>query len=360
MLKKDPDYFMQLAFKESLKGLGRTRPNPIVGAVVVNNGKVISKGYHPKAGLPHAEIYALDKAGAKARGADLYVTLEPCCIIGRTAACTERIIEAGIKRVFIGIKDPNPKVNGRGIAILKRNGIDVKVGFLQKQINDSNRTFNKFITKRLPFITVKIAQSIDGKIATFSGNSKWITSQESRDLAHKMRSGFDASITGINTVIKDNPRFREANLRIVVDSKLKIPVNSRIFESGKIIIATTQLASLDKVVKISKKADIIFCPLEKGRVNLLFLMKELAKRELSSVLVEAGGELTGSFFDAKLVDKVLFFIAEKIIGGKNAISSIEGIGVKKAAQAIKLENVNFKKIGEDSLIEGYVNVHRNY
>lgn len=354
MPKQDYNYFMRLAYEESLKGLGGTHPNPIVGALVVKNNKIVSKGYHLKAGGPHAEVSALDKAGRKAKGADLYVTLEPCCSFGRTPPCTNKIISAGIKRVFIGIKDPNPNNNGRGIKILKKNGIKVKVGFLEDKIKDSNRIFIKYITKKIPFVTVKIAQSLDGKIATSAKESKWITSAKSRSIAHKIRRDFDAVITGANTVIHDDPHFKEAKLKVIVDAYLRTPLKAKIFRSGKVIIAATRMASRNRISLLSKRAEILICSAEDKHVDLVFLLKELAKREISSVLVEAGGGLTGAFFDNCFVDRVLFFIAPKIIGGQNAISSIEGKGVDKINKVLELHDCTATKIGNDLLVEGQI------
>lgn len=348
-----PLFFMEQAYQESIKGLGKTRPNPVVGAAVVKNGKVISKGAHLRAGGAHAEVIALSNAGKRAKGADLYVTLEPCSTFGRTPPCADKIINSGIKRVFIGAKDPNPAHNGRGIYALRKSGIKVKTGFLEKQIKDSNRIFFKYITKKIPFVTVKVAQSLDGKIATHRRDSKWITSQRSRALAHKLRKEFDAVITGTNTVIVDNPRFEEARLRIIIDSKLRTPAKAKIFSSGKAIIATTKLAPKTRMSLFRKKAEILICPLKDGKVDLLFLLKELAQHEISSVLVEAGGELVGSFFDNNLVDRVLFFIAPKIIGGKDAIAAVAGKGISKIKDIFRLKEYEVLQVQDDLLVGGY-------
>ena len=360
-----PDiFYIKKAAKLALKAKGLTSPNPLVGASVVKNGKIIGEGSHKKAGGPHAEIFALREAGINAEGASLYVTLEPCRHFGRTPPCTDAIIKSRIKEVIIGVKDPNPINNGKAIAILKKAGIKVSVGFLEDELNKMNESFNKYITKKLPFVTVKAGQSLDGKIATRRGDSKWITSEKSRGLARKMRNFYDAIMVGANTVIKDDPLLncaqgRDRFFKIIVDPELKVSLNSKIFSrmsKGKLIIASAESASEEKARLIQNRgASVIKFKAKNGRISLRQLLKELAKKEITSVFVEGGGELIGSLFDEGLVDKVMFFIAPKIIGGSGEVSSVKGTGVEKVNDAVRLRDVKLKKIGEDFLIEGYVN-----
>jgi len=360
---KNHDYYMGLAIKLALKAKGETSPNPLVGAVVVKNNKIIGKGYHEKAGLAHAEVIALDEAGNNAKNATLYVTLEPCAHFGRTPPCVDRIIKSGIKQVVVGMVDPNPRNNGKGINLLKQNKIKVEVGVLEDRLKKINQSFIKYITKGMPFVTVKIAQSLDGKIATENGDSKWITSDKSRSFAHKIRKDFDAVMVGINTVLRDNPRLnawfsRRQPIKVVVDSQLSTPQKANIFSlEGRVIIATLpsrpgQETENRKI--LAQKAKILEVKEKAGQVNLKNMMKKLAQLEVSNIIVEGGGTLVGALFDEGLVDKVLFFTSPKIIGGKNAISSVMGKGIPRIDRAIKLKEVSLRHFGEDFLIEGYI------
>lgn len=358
-MKKSNLYFMNLAMKLALRAKGRTLPNPLVGAVVVKNGQVIGRGYHKKAGLEHAEVIALNQAGQKAQGAVLYVTLEPCAHFGRTPPCVNRIIKSGIKEVVVGMVDPNPLNNGKGIELLKKSGIKVSVGFLENELKNINEVFIKYITKRMPFVTVKAAQSLDGRIASRAGDSKWITSDRARAYAHRLRRNYDAIMVGINTVLRDNPKldawFSKSELtKIVVDTQLSTPSNANIFLKGKVIIATL-LSSPGQETEnrfiLAKKAKILEVKEKDGQVNLKDMMKKLAALEISNILVEGGGTLSGALFDEGLVDRVLFFISPKIIGGKEAISSVMGRGVARVDKAVKLREVKLTRIGEDFLIE---------
>jgi len=360
---KFSEKYMRLALKLSLKAKGKTSPNPIVGAVVVKNSRVIATGYHKRSGGAHAEAIALDNAGKNARGATLYVTLEPCTHYGKTPPCVDKIIKSGIKEVVVGIIDPNPLNNGKGLGILKQHKIKVSTGILEDEIRSVNEVFIKYITKRMPFITVKIAQSLDGKIASRTGDSKWITSDKSRSFAHRMRAGYDAIMVGINTVLRDNPRldpwfFKKPMVKIIVDSQLSIPQDAFVFtENSKVILAT--LASLpgqetQNRKLLEKKASILEVREKVGQVNLKDLFKKLAAMEITNILVEGGGTLIGSLFDEGLVDKVMFFISPKIIGGKDSISSVMGQGISRVDKALKLRNIKFRRSGEDFLVEGYV------
>ena len=363
MIKNKHEYFMDLALKLALKAKGRTSPNPLVGALVVKDGKIAGRGYHKKAGLAHAEVMALDDAKEKAKGATLYITLEPCAHFGKTPPCVDRIIKSGIKEVIVGMVDPNPLNNGRGINILRQQKIKVSVGFLENRLKEINAPFLKYITKKLPLVTVKVAQSLDGKIATYKGDSKWITSDISRGYAHKIRKDFDAVMVGVNTVLRDNPKLdawfsKKQPKKIIVDSQLSTPQNLNIFSTpGEVIIATLPTKSGQETENrkiLEKKAKILEVKEKSGQVNLKDLMKRLAALEITNILVEGGGMLIGSLFDEKLVDKILFFYSPKIIGGKEAISSVMGQGVSRMDNAIKLRNIKLRRMGEDFLIEGAI------
>ncbi|MFA5357046.1 MAG: bifunctional diaminohydroxyphosphoribosylaminopyrimidine deaminase/5-amino-6-(5-phosphoribosylamino)uracil reductase RibD [Candidatus Omnitrophota bacterium] len=362
-MPKNHEYFMNLALGLALKGAGKTSPNPVVGALVVKNGRIIGRGYHEKAGSPHAEAIALDDAGMKAKGSTLYVTLEPCAHFGRTPPCVDKIIKSGVKEVIIGMVDPNPKNNGKGIKILKTQNIRVSAGFIEDKLRKANEVFIKYITRKIPFITVKVGQSLDGKIATRTGESKWITSDRSRTYAHRLRARYDAVMVGVNTILRDNPKL-DAPLsgkypaRIVVDSQLSTPQGANIFSrKGPVIIVTLPVRSGQETENrkiLSAKATILEVKEESGQINLRDMMKKLARLGITSILVEGGGTLIGGLFDEGLVDKVSFFLSPKIIGGKEAVSSVMGRGIARVDKAFKLKGTGIKKIGEDLLIEGYV------
>lgn len=355
--------YMKIAISLALKAKGDTSPNPLVGAVVVKKGRIIGRGYHRRCGEAHAEIAALNEAGKKAEGAVLYVTLEPCAHFGRTPPCTDAIIKSKIKEVIIGMIDPNPLNNGKGIEVLKKNGIKVQVGFLETELRRLNEYFIKYITARMPFITVKVAQSLDGKIATSTGDSKWITSDKSRAYAHRMRKDYDAIMVGVNTILRDNPVLepwfsKKQPVKIIVDSRLSTPEGANIFSHKTPVIIATLSSRVGQETenrkKLGEKAQILEIKENKGQINLGDMLRKLARRQITNILVEGGGTLIGSLFDEGLVDKVLFFISPKIIGGKDSIASVMGKGINRIEKAVKLRDVKLKKIGEDFLIEGYV------
>lgn len=363
MVKNTDEYYMELALKLAFKGKGKTSPNPLVGALVVKAGKIVGRGFHVKAGLAHAEIVALDQAAHKAKGAILYVTLEPCAHTGRTPPCVNRVIASGIKEVVIGMIDPNPLNNGRGIILLKQNNIKVRVGILEDKLKKINESFIKYITTRLPFVTVKVGQSLDGRIATRTGDSKWITSDKSRSFAHKMRENYDAIMVGVNTVLRDNPRlntwFSEKKLiKIVVDSTLSTPENSNIFsQDSQVIIITLPTRPGQETQNrksLAAKARILEVKERAGQINLRDALKKLAQLQISNIIVEGGGTLIGSLFDERLVDKIMFFISPKIIGGKDAVSSVMGMGVKNVGQAIKLKDIQVRRFDDEFLIQAGV------
>ncbi|MFA4989672.1 MAG: bifunctional diaminohydroxyphosphoribosylaminopyrimidine deaminase/5-amino-6-(5-phosphoribosylamino)uracil reductase RibD [Candidatus Omnitrophota bacterium] len=362
-MKKTHAYYMNLALKLALKGRGKTSPNPLVGALVVKNNRIVGRGFHGQAGLSHAEVIALDEAQDLAEGATLYVTLEPCSHFGRTPPCVARVIKSGVKEVIVGMIDPNPLSNGKGIEILKQNKIKVKVGFSEDKLRQLNEVFIKYITRKIPFITVKVAESLDGRIATRTGDSKWITSDKSRGFAHRLRADFDAIMVGVNTVLRDNPKLdawlsKRHPVKIVVDSQLSTPGKASIFSgSSPVIIATLATRSGQETENraiLAHKAKILEIKEKAGQVNLKDLMKKLAGLGITSILVEGGGMLIGSLFDEGLVDKIMFFISPKIIGGKDAISSVMGQGIARIERAAKLKNMSFRRFGEDFLIEGYI------
>ena len=360
--------YIELALRLALKGKGLTSPNPLVGAVIEKDGHILATGYHRAAGLDHAEIVALKKAGEKAKGANLYVNLEPCSTTGRTPPCTEAIINSKIKNVYISMIDPNPNHKGRGIKILEKAGIKTNVGLLEDEARLINQPFIKAVTKQLPYVTLKIAESIDGKIASISGNSKWITSLASRRLSRRMRNEVDAILVGSNTVLKDNPglnpeRFIKAKsfFKVVLDTHLKLKGNERLFRYHSrfpVIIATTKASFLKSVNKkeLLKKKNIIILPVKnkKDMLDLNDLMKKLLYFGITNVIVEGGTKTSGSFIDEGLVDRVIFFIAPKIIGGSCGFSSVGGKGIGKLSEALELENVKVRRINDDIYIEGLI------
>jgi len=359
---------MKLALELAKKAEGFTSPNPLVGAVIVKDGgEIAGTGYHTRAGAPHAEIEALREAGEKARGAALYVNLEPCCHHGRTGPCTEAIIAAGIRKVVVAMTDPNPLVAGKGIARLRQAGTEVVTGVLAAEAARLNEVFIKYITAGLPFVVLKAAVSLDGKIATRLGESRWITGQEARLCGHRLRHRYDAILVGVNTVLLDNPsltvRLPEGRgkdpVRVVVDSCARTPPGAKIINqpsAAPTLIAVTPEAPAERVAAlVMAGAEIITAPPdEKGRVNLPLLMKELAGREITSVLVEGGAEVHASALEAGIVDKVVWFIAPLIIGGKEAPGPVGGRGAGRLNEAFPLRDIFVRRTGEDICVEGYV------
>jgi len=357
--------YMRIALALAKRAEGKTSPNPLVGALVVRNGRIVGKGYHKKAGTPHAERIALKQAIGKTKEATLYVTLEPCDHYGKTPPCTDAIIQSGIKKVVVGMRDPNPVNNGSGIRRLRNHGIQVEVGVLKEEALAINRPFIKMVTKKMPYVTVKVAQSLDGKIATVSGDSRWITNSRSRAKVHMLRSKVDAILVGVNTVIKDNPLLtvrlpgKSAHarpVRVILDTHLKTPLRSKVVLSASkapIIIATTKDAASKKALPYLKKGvEIITVPEKRSRVDVKFLLKILAKRHIAHVLTEGGGEVIASLLNEGLVDRMQIFIAPKIIGGSKAPTSVEGGGVRKMSAALNMKTVDVRRIGEDIIIEG--------
>lgn len=356
--------YMRLAMQLAGNAIGRTSPNPLVGAVIVKDNRVVGCGWHRKAGTPHAEVHALNQAGELAQGADVYVTLEPCAHYGKTPPCAKALVEAKVKNVYGGLLDVNPKVAGKGFKILEDAGIHVEYGFLQDELRKQNEVFFKWIEHKKPFVVLKAAMTLDGKIATATGQSKWITNETSRAYGYKLRDIYDGIMVGINTVIEDNPMLTSRvdggknPIRIVVDSSLKIDINANVVQdkSAKTIIATTDKANKDKILKLqAQDVDVIVVDKdENDKVDIEKLLDILGQQNICSILVEGGATLSGSFVAKKLVDKVYFFIAPKIVGGKEAKTPVAGTGILNLQEALALKDIQVEKLDEDILIIGRV------
>lgn len=357
------EQFMRQALELAKIGVGRTSPNPVVGALVVRDGIIIGKGWHKKAGTPHAEIHALREAGGAAKGATLYVTLEPCCHHGRTGPCTEAIIDAKISRVVFAMTDPNPCVSGGGASLLRQKGIEVAEGILASEAAKLNEAFIKTIATGLPFTAIKMAMTLDGKIATVSGHSQWITGEAARLRVHELRDRFDGILVGVGTVIADNPQLtvRHINgrnpIRIIVDSMARTPLSAHVINDGaaKTIIAVGPNAPADRITSlVHRGVSIIEVPLLDNRIDLRRLFTELAKMGLNSLLIEGGSTLNASIIANNLADCVYWFIAPKLIGGTHAPGPIGGNGVITLDQAIELEDLHTEMLEKDLLITGYL------
>lgn len=361
--------YMRLAMQLAGNAIGRTSPNPLVGAVIVKDNRVVGCGWHRKAGTPHAEVHALNQAGELAQGADVYVTLEPCAHYGKTPPCAKALVEAKVKNVYGGLLDVNPKVAGKGFKILEDAGIHVEYGFLQDELRKQNEVFFKWIEHKKPFVVLKAAMTLDGKIATATGQSKWITNETSRAYGYKLRDIYDGIMVGINTVIEDNPMLTarvdggKNPIRIVVDSSLKIDINANVVQdkSAKTIIATTDKANKDKILKLqAQDVDVIVVDKdENDKVDIEKLLdilgqQNIGQQNICSILVEGGATLSGSFVAKKLVDKVYFFIAPKIVGGKEAKTPVAGTGILNLQEALALKDIQVEKLDEDILIIGRV------
>mgnify|MGYP000983479005 CR=1 FL=1 len=343
---------------------GRTAPNPLVGAVIVRDGRVVAAGWHREAGTPHAEIHALRMAGELAKGATLYVTLEPCAHYGRTGPCAKAVVAAGLRRVVIAMRDPNPLVAGKGIHILEEAGIEVTVGVLEDEAKRLNEVFLKWIATKMPFVVLKTAMSLDGKIATHTGDSQWITNEASRLRVHAYRDEYAAILVGIGTVLADDPslttRLPDGTghnpIRIIVDSRARTPLTAKVVTDSmaKTIIAVTKQAPPDRVTALEAAGASVFVVGDGSEVDLRLLMQELGRQEITSVFVEGGGTIHFSLLAAGLIDKVHAFIAPKLIGGRDARTAVEGEGFASLAQAVLLEDVETENIDGDLLVTGYV------
>jgi diaminohydroxyphosphoribosylaminopyrimidine deaminase / 5-amino-6-(5-phosphoribosylamino)uracil reductase len=357
------DYLRQ-TLRLARRGSGRTSPNPMVGAVVVRDGQVVGAGYHRQAGGPHAERIALDQAGRKARGATLFVNLEPCHHTGRTPPCTAAILESGIKRVVFGLEDPNPRVSGGGGAFLRSQGIEVLGGVLEDECRILNEVFVKWVTTGLPFVTLKAALSLDGKIATWMGDSRWISNDLSRARVHRLRSRVDGILVGIGTALADDPLLTprisrktvRTPLRVIVDPRLRIPLSARLFsDPGPVLIAAGERASNRKRAELKRKGvEVIFLPDPGGRFDLKPLLDYLGQKEVTSLLVEGGAEIFASFLNEKLADRLWLFYAPILIGGQSAKGMIGGGGAATVAEALRLDRLKWRTLGHDFFVEGYL------
>lgn len=366
---KDEQY-MRMALSLARKGLGTVSPNPMVGAVLVKGTQIVGKGYHRKAGYHHAEVGAIEDAGKNAGGATLYVNLEPCVHYGRTPPCVDQIIAAGIKKVVLSMLDPNPLVNGKGVEALRKAGVDVKVGMLEEEARRLNEAFIVSMEKKRPFVTMKAAVSLDGKIATKTCDSKWISNEESRRQAHMLRSVTDGIMVGINTVISDNPLLiprlkkpRKTPVRIILDSKLRIPLACDVVKTSdkyRTWVFTSEDSRADKEAKLrAMGVDVIRIPRDdNGRVSVRHVCDELYRREIMSVLVEGGGEVNSTLLRDGLVDKIVLFYGTLFIGGKGALNLVGGKGIDFLKDAYRIDVVTLKRLKENIYVEGYV--HRNH
>ena len=354
---------MRLALRLARKAYGETSPNPEVGAVLVAKGKVIGRGWHHRAGQPHAEIEALrdaERRGNPTKGATIYVTLEPCCTHGRTPPCTDAIIRAGIRRVVVAATDPNPKHVGLGFELLRQAGIEVVPGILAEEATRLNEAFNHWIVHRTPFVTLKAAMTLDGKIATESGESKWITGEESRAHAMTLRQGADAILAGVNTILADDPSLtvrlsgNQANAkhlrRIILDSRARTPVTAKVVTDEAASLTTIVVgpeAAKRRVAALAKRVRVIEAPSTEGRIDLPWLLKQLGEEQVTSLLVEGGGEVNGSFIDQRLAHRVAFFYAPMILGGKLSRPGVGGRGATCRADLLSLREIAWRKFGVD-------------
>lgn len=365
-MQQHDEMFMKRALELAARATGRTSPNPLVGAVVVKGEVIVGEGYHHQAGTPHAEVHALAQAGQSAQGATLYVTLEPCNHQGLTPPCTRAVIAAGIKRCVVAMEDPNPLVSGRGLTTLAEAGIAIETGLLQAEAEKQNEVFLKYITSGLPFVTLKTAMTLDGKIASKSGDSRWITSEAARQRVHEMRDQADAIMVGIGTVLADDPRLntrlsdRQGRdpVRLIIDGRLELPLHSQIVASSikqQTLVFTAASADRSKARQLEQSGlEVITVDGAADDLNLEQVLQTAAHRKLSSVLVEGGGGINASLLKYGLVDKICWFIAPKIIGGSTAPSPVEGVGWETMAQALKVEDMQVNCIGPDIMISGYV------
>jgi len=362
--------WMARALVHALRGVALAHPNPVVGAYLVKNGKVVGQGFHDYDRRDHAEIVALKQAGKKARGATLYVTLEPCCTTGRTGPCTKAIIAAGVKRVVAAMRDPNPEVAGKGLAELRRAGIDVTCGVLEEKAQAENEDFAQWIQTQRPLVTLKTALTLDGQIAQRAGSVTWITSAESRKAVQLLRHKADALLTGIGTVLADDPRMtdrtgeprRRKLLRAIVDSRLRLPLRSKIVKSAQndVVVFTTQSTDSPRARGLQRAGvEVVHVAPRHGRVNLDAVIRQLGKREILNVLLEAGAALNGAALEAGIVDKMIFFYAPKIMGvGGVPVASIPSHWFSKSPE---LEHLTLAKSGPDFVVTGYFHdVYRHH
>ena len=363
--------FMRLALRLARRGQGRTAPNPMVGAVVVSGDRVVGQGYHRQAGGPHAEVAALRAAGTRARSSTMFVTLEPCNHHGRTPPCCDALIQARLRHVVVAARDPNPITNGRGITRLRRAGIRVTCGVLEREARQLNGPFEKTMARRLPLVVAKVGQSLDGKIATSSGESRWITSPEARRIGHRLRRDADAILVGVNTILRDDPlltvrgirgRPGQGPIKVIVDSRLRTPLRARCVSPSSptptmIAIASRALPAAARRRQAFERRGVeilALAPSSRGRVPLRQLCRTLRRRGVQSLLIEGGGEVLASAFAERLVDRLVWCISPMLIGGRDAPGSIGGQGIRRLAQAVRLADVKVRRVGPDLCVEGRV------
>ncbi len=357
---------MKIALDLAKKGEGFTSPNPMVGAVIVKEGKVVGTGFHKALGEAHAEVVAIDEAGDSAKGATLYVTLEPCNHTGRTPPCTGKIVDANINRVVVAMKDPNPDVRGGGIDYLKQHGIDIVLGVCEDKAKKLNEAFIKYIGTKRPFVIIKCAATLDGRIATKTGDSRWVSGKESRAFVHRLRHAVDAIMIGINTVKQDDPslttRLNDLKghdpFRIILDTHLAISENAKVLRlnsaSDTIIVTGNSISEKKKAQIENKRIRIIKSPVKDGLIDLDSLMDRLGDFNITSVLIEGGSRVIAKALDEKIVDKIIFFYAPKIMGGDDGVPVCKGQGPDLMKDCIPVKDINVRRFGDDVMIEGYI------
>lgn len=360
----DADY-MRMALELAARGAGRVSPNPMVGAVVVKDHQVLGRGYHHAVGGPHAEVHALDEAGENARDATLYVTLEPCHHQGRTPPCTGRILEAGIRRVVAAMEDPNPDVTGGGNDFLRSRGVDVECGICRREALKLNESFVKFMRQKRPFVVLKLAATLDGCLATRTGDARWVTGPEARARGHQLRHQMDAIMVGAGTVSADDPRLTtrlevgegKDPIRIILDTGLRLPADRKVFNSSSPVPTwlvcgpDVDKAAVDTIQ--ARGIHVLPTPLKNGRIDLNVLMETLGGMNVTSLLIEGGGQVAGSALAADIVDKIVFFYAPKILGGNDGIPMFGGSGPDLMRDALDIDHVRVSRVGADIMVEGY-------
>lgn len=363
------EFYMERALELAERGIGMVNPNPMVGAVIVKDNRIVGEGFHEEYGKAHAERNAVKNADCGLEGATIYVTLEPCAHYGKTPPCVDLLIEKKFKRVVIGMLDPNPLVAGKSIEKLKKNNIEVTVGVKEKECRKLNEIFLKYITTKVPFVIMKAGISLDGKIATSSGQSQWITSEKSRLHSHELRRRMSGIMVGINTILSDDPSltYRGSGkgkdpVRIIIDSSLRVPLESKVikYNNGNTIVACVENPDIKKKEKLEKiGVKVIETKNIDGRVNLQELMIKLGKEKIDSILIEGGGTINFSALKSGIVDKVRFYMAPKIIGGENSRSSVGGEGFFSLDECVNLIDMSYEQIGDEIMAEGYISKERS-
>jgi diaminohydroxyphosphoribosylaminopyrimidine deaminase/5-amino-6-(5-phosphoribosylamino)uracil reductase len=363
MTAADDQYWMRRALELAERGRGRVEPNPLVGAVVVRQGRAVGEGWHQHFGQAHAEINALAQAGEAARGATLYVTLEPCCHHGKTPPCTDAVLRAGIVRVVAAMTDPFPEVAGKGAALLRAAGLACEIGLGEEEARRLNAPYLTLLAKGRPYVHAKWAMTLDGKIASRSGNSKWISGEASRQLAHELRGRMDAIIIGLGTALADDPLLTvrppgpRTPIRIILDSQARLPVESRLVKSvaqAPLLVATTAEADKERSLRLEQLGcQVLILPAAEGRPSVPALLHELGRRRMTNVLVEGGAEVLGSFLDADLLEEIHVFLAPRLLGGSAAKTAIAGQGRNLIREALSLARWQTVPVGEDVYLRGW-------